>query len=205
MKKIAHRINNISDISLVPLDVGLEFDVHSYLGELVITHDPMNGGELLRNFLLHTEGRFCAINIKQEGIEESTISLALKYLGANNFYLFDVTMPQIVRLGPRHRDHLAIRVSQIEKPDIKYLSSYASHVWLDTFDGTYWPCNDEIKSLLSLNYSITFVSPELHKPPLGSSGKYIEDLFANLEEELREYTNRFYICTKRFQLNHDLG
>ena len=198
MKKIAHRINHISDISLVPLDVGLEFDVHSYLGELVITHDPMNKGELLENFLRHTEGRFCAINIKQEGIEESAISLALKYLGANNFYLFDVTMPQIVRLGRHHRDHLAIRVSQIEKPDVKYLSSYASHVWLDTFDGTYWPSNDEIKSLLTLNYSITFVSPELHNPPLGSSGGYIEDLFASVDDKLLQYSNRFYICTKSF-------
>ena len=83
---IAHRINTIEDSNSIPESIGIEFDVHAYGSDLVVAHDPYCNGIKLVKFLKHNKERFCAINIKEEGIEEEVINLALD-IGLKRFFL----------------------------------------------------------------------------------------------------------------------
>lgn len=194
LKKIAHRILDFKSLKNIPKDIGIEFDVHSYGENLVITHDAFCDGIHFEQFIGKTDNRFLAVNIKEEGIEERVLDFLLK-INYSNFFLFDVSVPQIFRLGKKHSNHLAFRISQIEKIDYEYCRKFARYIWLDTFDGTFWPKKELIVELKRLSYQICFVSPELHRPPIGDHLIY--------QNKLLEFEsiigNKDLICTKYYQ------
>ena len=70
---IAHRINTIEASNSIPESVGIEFDVHAYGSDLIVSHDPCTKGVKLKTFLEKNKNRLCAINIKEEGIETEMI------------------------------------------------------------------------------------------------------------------------------------
>ena len=191
IQKIAHRVSNITQILSLPKDWGLEFDVHAYKDRLVVNHDAFQSGCFIEDFIIHASGRFLAVNVKEEGIENKIIN-TLSSMNFKDYFLFDVNFPQVVRLSEEHSENLALRVSQLEKLDFKKCRKYASYLWIDTFDGTFWPSKDFLAELKSLSYKLCFVSPELHRPPLGDANKYLENLlnYQNLLD------NEDFICTK---------
>ena len=166
IKSIAHRITDFESLEKVPNDIGIEFDVHAYGNKLVIAHDAFCDGILFNEFVQKASKRFLAVNIKEEGIEESVLEVLFRSK-CENFFLFDVSVPQLFRLGKNFSKHLAFRYSQLEKIDYEYCRNYAEFLWLDTFDGTFWPSQEIIEDLKNLSYKICFVSPELHRPPIG--------------------------------------
>ena len=117
---IAHRINTIEESNSLPSCIGIEFDVHSYGNELIVAHDPFVKGIKLVKFLENNKNRLCAINIKEDGIEERVLDLSIK-IGIEQFFLFDVNFPQIYKLGNKYQNHLCLRISEFEKPFIEKL------------------------------------------------------------------------------------
>ena len=124
---IAHRINTIEDSKSIPLSIGIEFDVHAYGTELVVSHDPFCKGVKLNNFLKQNKDRFCAINIKEEGIEKDVIEMSLN-LGLERFFLFDVNLPQICKIGEKYSNFLCIRISEYEKPNLEDLKNFSRYL-----------------------------------------------------------------------------
>ena len=175
IKKIAHRINNLNDLKILPQDWGIELDVHAYENNLVVVHDAFCNGIKLEEFLEYADGRFLAVNIKEEGIEKKTIEI-LKNMNFSEFFLFDISFPQIYRLGSQYSNNLAIRISQLEKINFEECRKYAQYVWIDTFDGKFWMEDKLIIKLKELYYRLCFVSPELHRPPLGAEDIFIENI-----------------------------
>jgi len=191
IKKIAHRVLSINCLKDIPGEIGIEFDVHAYGKEIVVTHEPFENGINLEEFLKEAGNRFLAVNIKEEGIEENTISI-LKKMNYKNFFLFDINPPQIFRLGKTHSSNLAFRISQLEKINIEKCRKFASYLWIDTFDGTLWPPKEFILELKKLKYNLCFVSPELHRPPIGDY-KYFNSCL-NAFDDLIDSND--FICTK---------
>ncbi len=189
--KIAHRILNLEALDKVPLSWGIEFDVHAFGKNLVIAHEPFLDGILFSDFISQTKGRFLAVNIKEEGIEEIVIS-ELKNKNISNFFLFDVTTPQVFRLGEKHSKVLAIRYSQLEKIDLLESRKFAKYLWLDTFNGAFWLDKKLIREIKNLGFNICFVSPELHRPPLGNKNIF----YKNLLKHENIFDEGDSICTK---------
>ena len=189
--KIAHRILDIEALNKIPLYWGIEFDVHAFGKSLVIAHEPFKDGILFSDFISQTKGRFLAVNIKEEGIEEKVIS-ELRNRNISNFFLFDVTTPQVFRLGGRYSKVLALRYSQLEKIDLKKSRKFARYLWIDTFNGQFWLNKKLIREIKNLKFNICFVSPELHRPPIGNKNTFYQNLL--------KYENMFdegdSICTK---------
>ncbi len=177
--KIAHRILNLEDYYKLPQKVGLEFDVHAYGDQLVVSHDAFRNGIKFEDFISKVKNRFLAINIKEEGIEKRVFDI-LSEKGCENFFLFDVSVPQIFRLGKFYSKHLAFRLSQIEQINFKFCREYAEYLWIDTFDGSFWLNKDLILELKKLSFKLCFVSPELHNPPLGNSDTFNKKLNAHI-------------------------
>jgi len=103
---IAHRINTIDAANSIPKPIGIEFDVRAYGTDLVVSHDPYIKGIRLKHFLEKNKHRFCAINIKEEGIEQDVIEMSMA-LGIKNFFLFDVNFPQLFRLPNIYKNDLS--------------------------------------------------------------------------------------------------
>ena len=155
--------------------MGVEFDLHSYKDNLVVVHDAFNNGIRLDEFLEFANGRFLAVNIKEEGIENKVL-YTLKKMNYKNFFLFDVCFPQVIRLARENSNNLAFRLSQLEKLDFEACRKYASYLWIDTFDGTFWLDEELLIYLKKLSYKLCFVSPELHRPPLGDKQNFLYNL-----------------------------
>jgi hypothetical protein len=179
-KIIAHRINTISQLNLVPKDFGVEVDIRYHEDDLILHHDPFSHHkpqmpEKFSEFLVcyKCEGPMI-LNVKTEGVEEKLIELMNKFKIKNWFFL-DLSMPFFVKyakhaasasiagFGP---ENLAVRFSQ-EEP-IEYALSFVkkvSWVWVDCF--TKMPLDDESYSKLkNAGFKICLVSPELQKHPL---------------------------------------
>lgn len=189
--KIAHRILSIEDLNKVPLTWGVEFDVHAFGQNLVIAHDAFQDGILFSEFISKTEERFLAVNIKEEGIEEFVINELIEN-NITNFFLFDVTTPQVFRLGKKYSQFLSVRYSQLEKIDLTRSRKFARYLWLDTFNGEFWLNRNLIKEIKNLKFNICFVSPELHRPPLGDKNIFYKNLLKY--EDLFDENDS--ICTK---------
>ncbi len=191
INKIAHRILDFEKLCNLPDNIGIEFDVHAYGRELVIAHDAFNNGLNFSEFISKVGDRFMAVNIKEEGIEEKVFEILLD-ADYKKFFLFDVSVPQIFRLGKKYSSNLAFRYSQLENINLDICKNYANYLWIDTFDGSFWPSRELIEKLKRLSFKLCFVSPELHNPTLGNSKLFSQKLleFRNLlgEED--------HLCTK---------
>ena len=91
----------------------------------------------MKKFIGFNKNRFCAINIKEEGIEKEVIDLSIS-LGLKNFFIFDINFPQILKLGSIYNNYLCLRLSEFEKPKLKELREFCSNLWIDTFKGGFW-------------------------------------------------------------------
>jgi glycerophosphoryl diester phosphodiesterase len=142
------------------LGFGTETDIRDSSGNLVISHDPASGSEmLLRDFLLLCPDDITiALNIKADGLARLVRDVLLPYKKID-WFVFDMAIPDM-------RDHLAIqnpvfcRMSEVESypPWLEKCDG----VWLDAFDELWFDTN-LIDSLLERGKKICIVSPELHK------------------------------------------
>lgn len=182
MLKIIHRINTIEGLRGVPQGFGVEADIRTFGGKLVLNHEPNSPGESLENYLQAFSERkiaFGAFEVKEEGIERQVISLCEKHaIPREKYFLFSVSPPFTYLLA---RDggivNLAVRFSEWESLETplaikKALGKKApGWVWVDTF--TKNPLSK--KAYLSLKragYKICLVCPERWGRP-GDIPKYV--------------------------------
>lgn len=142
------------------LGFGTETDVRDCKGELVISHDMPQGGEMtLDQFLDILDGRNLplAINIKSDGLAPR-LAETMTRRGVRDWFVFDMSVPDM-------RGHLAAgtqvftRMSDVE-PTPAYLEQSAG-IWLDMFDGQ-WYDSQVIAGLLARDKRVCVVSSELH-------------------------------------------
>lgn len=168
------------------LGFGTETDVRDLGGNLVISHDPATGCEMLfRDFLsLCPDGITLALNIKADGLSRK-MKEELLFFPKIDWFVFDMSVPDM-------RDHLErknpvfARMSEVES-DIPWFDK-CDGIWLDAFEGL-WFDRALIDKLLKLGKHICIVSPELHKRdylPLWNMLKTIPEYKAE---------NRLFLCT----------
>ena len=75
MEIIAHRINTVKELRVVPEDYGTEIDVRAFGNELILNHEPFETGERLEEYLDEYKHGTLVLNIKEAGIEDKVISL----------------------------------------------------------------------------------------------------------------------------------
>jgi len=159
MEYIIHRVNNLSKLSKIDKDYGVEIDVIYEKNQFLLEHSPFetsNESLSLEEFLKVYDNKKLIINIKTAGIEEKVINIAKKYL--DNFLLLDVEFPFIVRNYKEYGKHLMLRVSKYENiNDLNYFNKYIDWIWLDTYES--FEFDKEFIDLLNL-FNICLVSIE---------------------------------------------
>ena len=84
---IAHRRNTITDLESTPTEYGVEIDIRSNNGKLIIQHEPLISGEDLEEWLTHYRHGTLILNIKEEGLETPLIKLMDQYKITDYFFL----------------------------------------------------------------------------------------------------------------------
>lgn len=158
---IAHRINTIEELMLTPKEYGVEIDIRSYGGELILQHEPFIQGEYLSEWLKYYQHGTLILNIKEEGLEERILQ-CLKDFNISNFFFLDQSFPFFIKLLNKGEKRTSIRFSEFESlQTLIALELKPNWVWVDCFSK--YPLTKESYEILkSLDLKICLVSPELH-------------------------------------------
>jgi len=187
---IKHRINSIKKLEKTKLKYGVEIDVRSSNNRLFLNHEPYNTGVSLDSFLKKFNHSFLVVNIKEEGIEFKVLE-KLKKNKIKNFFLLDVTIPQILKIIKRKKEKkIAIRISKYENLEgAMKLANKIDWVWVDTFEGKLPITFNQMKKLRNKKLKVCLVSPEL---PM-KKNLYLNKLKTSINKKINFFDA---ICTK---------
>lgn len=185
MLYIRHRINSISDLKLVPYNMGIELDLRDKNNKLILQHDPFKDGELFEDLLKEYRHSIIVLNVKSEGIEEEILILLEKY-NINNYFFLDLSFPSVIKLVKKKENKIAIRFSEFEPIEQALkLKNMVEWVWLDCFNEL--QLNHDSYTSLKKYFKICLVSPELQNHPI----EYIQKF-----KKITLGLNLDAICTK---------
>ena len=193
---ISHRRNTIEELKDTPSEYGVEVDIRSNNGRLIIHHDPLKEGVDFEEWLRFYQHQILILNVKEEGLETRLIELMQQHHITDYFFL-DQSFPFLIKWSRLGEHHCAARVSEYESIETALtLAGKIDWVWVDSF--THFPLSSEdAKRLQDAGFKLCLVSPELQ----GRSFDTEIPLLANL---LNERTIRAdAICTKQPELWKD--
>jgi hypothetical protein len=193
MKFIAHRRNTIAELQATLTEYGVEVDIRSNNGRLIIHHDPLTSGEDFEAWLKHYHHGTLILNVKEEGLEARLIQLMRDHHITDYFFL-DQSFPFLIKWSKLGERHCAVRVSEFESIETALtLAGKIDWVWIDCF--THFPLTgSDARRLQEAGFKLCLVSPELQ----GRSAELEISLLANL---LHEYSIKpEAICTKQPEL-----
>lgn len=191
MKLIAHRRNTAAELAATPPRYGVEIDLRSDGGALVLHHDPFTPGEDFERWLEGYRHGTLILNVKEDGLE-SRITASLRARGIEDYFFLDQALPTLVRCARTGEERrCAVRVSEFEPPALALaLAGRIDWAWVDCF--TRFPLTRaEAGRLVDAGFRLCIVSPELQ-------GRNAEAEAPALAALLRERGVRpDAVCTKR--------
>jgi hypothetical protein len=186
----AHRVNEPTALDALDPAFGVEMDLRSEGGRLILVHDPFTDGPDFDDWLEHYRHRFIVLNTKEEGLEPR-IEEALARHGVTDWAYLDQSFPFLVRTLARGETRTMVRVSEYESVETALaLSPRPDWVWLDSFTGA-WPEADALARLAEHGLRIMVVSPELQGRPLEPEFETITQRFTEAGVPLHG------VCSKR--------
>lgn len=190
MNFISHRRNTIEELNATPTEYGVEVDIRSDNGKLIIHHDPFASGDDFEEWIQHYQHDTLILNVKEEGLEARLIDLMKKY-GLENYFFLDQSFPFLVKWSKLGERRCAVRVSEFESIETALtLAGKIDWVWVDCF--TKFPLSGEdAKRLQDADFKLCLVSPELQ-------GRAAEIAIPELAKLLAEHQIAAdAICTKK--------
>lgn len=160
MEIIAHRRNTVDELVATPTNHGVEIDLRTHAGRIILNHEPFEDGEVFEEWLDSFRHGTLILNVKEDGLEESVLR-SLRERGIDRFFFLDQPFPTIVKCGRVGEHRCAVRVSEFESVATALaMTGYADWVWVDCF--TRFPLvAREATDLVAAGFSLCVVSPEL--------------------------------------------
>ena len=166
MLHIRHRVNTLAALQKTPLCEGVEIDLRSRGGEIILQHEAFADGERFAEWIKKYRHRTLILNPKEDGLEEAILEI-VQAAGIGDFFFLDLTIPTLLRLARRGERRLAVRFSAYEPLEACLrFAGLAEWVWVDHFDGPI--LTTELHRALSARFKICLAAPELaaHDPAL---------------------------------------
>ena len=166
MKIIRHRINTIEELALIDNEYGIEIDLRSQNGEIILSHDPYSKDSIrLTDWLKFYRHKTLVLNVKEEGLEQKVLEL-MDLFAIQEFFFLDQSFPFMMKTLINGESRVAMRFSDQESFDtlLKILnlkSLQPSWVWVDSFSGD-WSHLSDLETIKSLGFKACLASPELH-------------------------------------------
>jgi hypothetical protein len=190
MNFISHRRNAIEELKATPTEYGVEVDIRSNNGRLIIHHDPLSEGGDFEEWLKQYQHGTLILNVKEEGLEAPLIELMMQYQISDYFFL-DQSFPFLIKWSRLGERRCAVRVSEFESIETAItLAGKIDWVWVDCF--TRFPLSgQDAKRLQDAGFKLCLVSPELQGRPAETTIPELAKLLAE-----RQITANA-ICTKK--------
>lgn len=186
MEFIIHRVNTIEELKQIPKEYGCEIDIRTEGNNLILSHDPFKGGDLLTNYLDEYKNGTLVLNIKETGIEDIVLK-EIRLRNIKSYFLLDVEFPYIYSATKKGERNIAIRFSEFEPiENVILFNDKLNWIWVDTINQlpishenleiirtlksclvcpSRWGRSNEIKKikkkLNSLNFNFDFVMTDL--------------------------------------------
>ncbi len=156
MIEIIHRVNNVKNLIQISSSFGVEIDIRSSNGNLILAHEPNKTGEDFEDFLENYKHELLVANIKETGIEQDVINKS-KASKIGDFFLLDTEFPFILNNYQKYGEYLSVRYSKKESIyTVKNFIGKIKWVWVDTYDEI--ELDNETINILK-NFNICLVSP----------------------------------------------
>lgn len=158
---VAHRINTVSELVEIPFEYGVEIDVRDYGNDIVLSHDPFIGGELLDDYLSYYNHALLVVNVKSERLENRVAEI-LESHNVSSYFFLDSSMSTIFLLSNRCKNKFSGRYSEYESMDtVILMNKLIKWVWVDCFTRFVLDSKsyNTIKNVLGINICLT--SPDL--------------------------------------------
>jgi hypothetical protein len=188
MKIFIHRVNQSSDLRQISSNFGVEIDIRTIGKEIILSHDPFFQGELFTDWLKSWEGQALILNVKEDSLETSILSILSKHQVSDYFFL-DQSYPSIRKMIASGNSKLATRVSDFEDLETA-LTSGSDWVWLDSFSGNWRFLQKAVPAIKENKQRACLVSPELHRSDSDIELLELQELIKNLDSEVDA------VCTK---------
>lgn len=186
---IRHRRNQRHELRETPHDLGIEVDIRSRGGDLIIHHDPFADGGMFEAWLEDYAHRFLILNVKEEGLEDRLLA-TMSSCGIEDFFFLDQSFPFLVRTARSGESRCAVRVSEYESVDTALsLAGMIDWVWVDCF--TRFPLEQhDVRRLTDAGFKLCLVSPELQGRMDPAEISAMRQLLADFDVEFDA------VCTK---------
>lgn len=188
MKIYSHRVNTISALEKIDPTYGVEIDLRSKNGSLILAHDPFVDGELFSEWLKYWRGQSLILNVKEDALENSILGLLSPY-GITDYFFLDQSYPSIRRTISMGVTKVATRASDFEDLET-CLKSGSDWVWLDSFSGNWEYLREAVPALSKNGQRTCLVSPELQRV---DSAPELRTLREIIRENSLEISS---VCTK---------
>lgn len=193
MNFISHRRNTTEELLATPSEYGVEVDIRSDNGRLVIHHDPFAQGENFEDWIKSYRHGTLILNVKEEGLEARLIDL-MKQHAITDYFFLDQSFPFLIKWSNLGERHCAVRVSEFESIETALtLAGKIDWVWVDCF--TQFPLSSEdARRLQDAGFKLCLVSPELQGRPAETAIPELAKLLAE------RHISTDAICTKKPEL-----
>jgi hypothetical protein len=188
MKIFIHRVNQSSDLRQISSNFGVEIDIRTIGKEIILSHDPFFQGELFTDWLKSWKGQALILNVKEDSLETSILSILSKHQVSDYFFL-DQSFPSIRKMIASGNSKLATRVSDFEDLETALISG-SDWVWLDSFSGNWRFLQKAVPAIKENKQRVCLVSPELHRSDSDIELLELQELIKNLNSEIDA------VCTK---------
>ena len=189
MKIYSHRVNKKSTLQETNPGFGVEIDLRTRLGSLILSHDPFVDGELFSDWLTCWRGQPLILNVKEDALENEILDV-LSENNISDYFFLDQSYPSIRRVIGMGVTKVATRVSDFEDLSTA-LKSGSDWVWLDSFSGN-WDYLPEAAKIITENGQKTcLVSPELQRVNSATELTQLKELIFYNQLQLTA------VCTKK--------
>lgn len=158
IQKIIHRINSSDSLQKVEERYGVEIDLRTKNGEIILAHDPFVDGESLAKFMASYSHKMLILNVKEDGLEEQILETLTKFNSPEYFFL-DQSLPTLVK-SLRLGYNCSMRISEHESP-LEMLPFQPKWLWIDSFSGNWEHMDGAIRYAKVHQIKTCLVSPEL--------------------------------------------
>jgi hypothetical protein len=185
---IKHRVNTIEALSVTSTQFGVEIDIRSENGDLIISHDPFIKGVNFELWLNTYSHQFLVLNVKEDGLENKLMEKLSEH-SIDNFFFLDQSFPSLYKISRLFPEKCAVRVSDIESSQTA-LNLKPKWVWLDSHSGDWSFLIEAIQVVKGLGMKVCLVSPELQRSNFKDEMLLLKRLLLNNDLELDA------VCTK---------
>lgn len=157
---INHRCNSIRELSATPTRYGLEIDLRSLNGQIVLSHEPYVPGETFQDWLRGYNHGLIVLNVKEDGLEEEILRL-LTSRGVAEYFFIEQSFASMLRTIRSGERRCAVRFSEYESIHTALaMAPLLDWVWVDAFSKV--PLGlGEWSELKARGLKVALVSPEL--------------------------------------------